>query len=72
MYLNRQNLPIFPVIDQYTPRPWDTDRLERFIERLVDIADSQLLNGAATQDDYDDWHKALSAWEERSLPYVTR
>ena len=72
MYLNESHLPIFPVIDPYSPKPWITDRFERLIERLVDCADSQLMNGSATQDDYAAWHKALSSWEERSLPYVSR
>jgi len=51
-------LPEFPI---YIDRPTD-DRLERDCERLMNRADSLLLSGKVTQNEYDDWTHDLDEW----------
>jgi hypothetical protein len=38
------------------------DKIERMAERYMDVADSQLMSGAVTQEAYDIWCKCLHDW----------
>lgn len=61
------HLPIFPCLDY---RPITEDRIERVVERLVDRADAALLDGRATQRQYDAWQKALRDWADEQRPKI--
>ena len=50
-------LPIFPII--YTPTE---DRIERLVERLYDVGDKILMQGDATQEQYDAWSAQLARY----------
>lgn len=53
-----EHLPIFPTF-VVTP---DEARLERVVERLMDVGDAALMAGKATQAQYDRWVIALYRW----------
>jgi hypothetical protein len=52
-------LPIFPII--YTPTE---DKIERLVERLYDVGDKILMQGDATQEQYDAWSVQLNRFSE--------
>lgn len=56
-----QHLPIFPHLgyDVITE-----ERIERAVEHLYNRADRSLMNGKATQEQYDAWSSALSRWSD--------
>lgn len=54
-----QHLPIFPCLDY---APITAERIERTVERLVDRADREYMNGRATAEQYDAWQRALTVW----------
>jgi hypothetical protein len=53
-------LPTFPT---FIEKPSE-ERLEREVERLMDRADAALMDGRATQPEYDSWTKALDRWAD--------
>lgn len=55
-------LPIFPTIYASPSNPVTEDRIERTVERLTDCADRALMDGKATQEQYDRWNVALNNW----------
>lgn len=52
-------LPIFPII--YDPTE---ERIERLVERLFDVGDKILMNGDATQEQYDAWSIQLDRYAQ--------
>lgn len=56
------HLPIFPTIYASPSNPVTEDRIERTVERLTDCADRALMDGKATQEQYDRWNVALNNW----------
>ncbi len=41
------------------------ETLERVVEKLTDRGDAVLMAGSATQQQYDEWMRALDAWSAR-------
>lgn len=73
-------LPIFPCLGFNAEclvnfaAPWGPvteERIERVVERLVNRADRDLMNGAATQEQYDLWVQALKHWAEEQYASIT-
>lgn len=52
------SLPMFPALYGDVSE----ERIERAVERIIDVADHVFLNGGATQAQYDAWMRALDAW----------
>lgn len=55
----RAHFPMFPV---HFPFGLTVEGLERLVERLVDKCDAVFLNSDATQEEYDEWNRALNVW----------
>jgi hypothetical protein len=53
-------LPKFP--DYSTPVT--EDRLERSVQHLTNWADKLLMNNKVSQEEYDNWYKAMRAWAD--------
>jgi len=62
-------LPIFPSLDYAAI---DADRVERTAERLMDRADKALMEGRASQVQYDKWVRALNEWADAHYAKVGR
>ena len=56
-------LPLFPTLYDY-PNPITEERIERAVERIVDVADRQFTAGKATQEQYKVWNAALTEWAD--------
>lgn len=56
------HLPLFPMLYSWASNPITEDRIERTVERVIDRADIALMEGKATQDQYDRWNVALNSW----------
>ena len=54
-------LPIFPALYGEVTE----DRIERFVERMYDIGDKILMQGDATQEQYDEWSAMLGNYANR-------
>lgn len=52
-------LPIFPIL--YSPTE---ERIERLVEKLFDLGDAILINGDATQEQYDAWAAQLDRYAQ--------
>lgn len=56
------HLPLFPMLYSWASNPLTEDRIERTVERVIDRADIALMEGKATQEQYDRWNVALNSW----------
>jgi len=54
-------LPIFPALYGDVTE----NRIERFVERMYDIGDKILMQGDATQEQYDEWSDMLGNYANR-------
>ena len=54
-------LPIFPALYGDVTE----DRIERFVERMFDVGDKILMQGDATQEQYDEWSAMLGDYANR-------
>lgn len=63
------HLPLFPCLDY---QPISEQRIERTVERLFDRADLALMDGRATQAEYDRWSARCSQWADEQYPKIPR